>query len=208
MPMRTQRKPKIYTDAPACTAGSDRDHGSGSRNPFRVNSINVTIALGIATIKASLVALIFMHLRNDKPVNGYRRKRIPVPRAAADLLQTDIDNRDDLKPSTLKVAPAVPELPPPELQRRPQPNTALNTSRLTEKIASGRRSVHHRRPSYLSSELSGYGPRRYLATRQGPRPRMLFGFWIVNGMVRRNSPPNRLELVSWNQLFEASVSGT
>lgn len=31
---------------------------------------NVVIALAIATIKATLVALFFMHLAHDKPVNG------------------------------------------------------------------------------------------------------------------------------------------
>jgi len=31
---------------------------------------NVVIALAIATVKASLVALFFMHLAHDKPVNG------------------------------------------------------------------------------------------------------------------------------------------
>lgn len=31
---------------------------------------NIVIALGIATMKASLVALFFMHLAHDKPVNG------------------------------------------------------------------------------------------------------------------------------------------
>jgi cytochrome c oxidase subunit 4 len=38
----------------------------------RVNfgSMNVVIALGIATVKGSLVALYFMHLRYDKPMNG------------------------------------------------------------------------------------------------------------------------------------------
>lgn len=33
-------------------------------------SWNVVIALGIATIKASLVALFFMHLRHDKPMSA------------------------------------------------------------------------------------------------------------------------------------------
>lgn len=37
---------------------------------FGSDAVNVVIALVIATIKASLVALIFMHLRWDKPVNG------------------------------------------------------------------------------------------------------------------------------------------
>jgi cytochrome c oxidase subunit IV len=31
---------------------------------------NVVVAMGIATIKASLVALFFMHLRHDKPMNA------------------------------------------------------------------------------------------------------------------------------------------
>jgi len=33
--------------------------------------LNLWLALGIATIKASLVALYFMHLRYDKPFNGF-----------------------------------------------------------------------------------------------------------------------------------------
>ncbi len=37
---------------------------------FGSSSINLTIAMAIATVKASLVALIFMHLRNDKPINA------------------------------------------------------------------------------------------------------------------------------------------
>ena len=37
---------------------------------IQFGSLNVVIALGIATIKASLVALFFMHLRHDKPVNA------------------------------------------------------------------------------------------------------------------------------------------
>lgn len=32
--------------------------------------VNVIVALAIATVKASLVALFFMHLRYDKPLNG------------------------------------------------------------------------------------------------------------------------------------------
>ena len=37
---------------------------------FNFGSWNVVIALGIATIKASLVALFFMHLRHDKPMRA------------------------------------------------------------------------------------------------------------------------------------------
>jgi len=37
---------------------------------FSFGSWNVIIALGIASIKASLVALFFMHLRRDKPMSA------------------------------------------------------------------------------------------------------------------------------------------
>lgn len=37
---------------------------------FGSSSVNVVVALTIATIKATLVALFFMHLLHDKPVNG------------------------------------------------------------------------------------------------------------------------------------------
>lgn len=76
---------------------------------FDFGSGNVVIALLIATIKASLVALVFMHLRNDKPINA-------VIAVAGFLFLgllllftlTDIDNRDDLQPSTIKVPLAPP----------------------------------------------------------------------------------------------------
>jgi len=37
---------------------------------FESSAVNVVIALAIATVKATLVALFFMHLRWDKPVNA------------------------------------------------------------------------------------------------------------------------------------------
>jgi cytochrome c oxidase subunit 4 len=37
---------------------------------FGSGAANVVVALSIATIKATLVALFFMHLLHDKPVNG------------------------------------------------------------------------------------------------------------------------------------------
>jgi cytochrome c oxidase subunit 4 len=37
---------------------------------FDFGAGNVVIALGIATVKASLVALFFMHLRHDKPMSA------------------------------------------------------------------------------------------------------------------------------------------
>jgi len=71
---------------------------------FGSNAINVGIALGVATVKASLVALIFMHLRRDKPVNGV----IAVSGFLflALLLAycvIDIDTRKQMVPATLKV---------------------------------------------------------------------------------------------------------
>ena len=35
-----------------------------------LGSMNLLVAMGIATVKALLVALFFMHLRWDRPVNG------------------------------------------------------------------------------------------------------------------------------------------
>ena len=43
---------------------------SASYVNFGSTSVNVVIALVIASIKASLVALYFMHLRYDKPLNS------------------------------------------------------------------------------------------------------------------------------------------
>jgi cytochrome c oxidase subunit 4 len=64
---------------------------------------NVIIALFIATIKASLVALFFMHLRNEKPVNA-------VIALAGFLFLgiflmfcfIDFDSRQNLQPVNLK----------------------------------------------------------------------------------------------------------
>jgi len=75
---------------------------------IQFGSLNVVIALGIATIKASLVALFFMHLRHDKPVNA-------VIACAGFLFLglfllftfLDVDTRDPLQPVNLKaVVPA------------------------------------------------------------------------------------------------------
>lgn len=41
-----------------------------SKINFGSDAANVVIALGIATVKGSLVALWFMHLKYDKPING------------------------------------------------------------------------------------------------------------------------------------------
>jgi cytochrome c oxidase subunit 4 len=67
--------------------------------------INVIVALGIATIKATLVALFFMHMRHEKPIN------IIIFLAGAGFLllflisvYTDYAERDPLLPSSYKPA--------------------------------------------------------------------------------------------------------
>ena len=71
---------------------------------FGSSSINVAIALGIATVKASLVALVFMHLRHDKPINAVIA--ISGFLFLALLLAycvIDIDTRKTIVPYTAKV---------------------------------------------------------------------------------------------------------
>ncbi len=87
---------------------------------FDFGAGNVVIALGIATIKASLVALIFMHLAHDKAVNAV----IAVSGFLFLSLMLlfcllDINFRDPLAPGTLKeppkvAAPAAPAAAAPE----------------------------------------------------------------------------------------------
>ena len=88
-------------------------------------SLNVTIALAIATVKASLVALYFMHLRYDKPMNAiiFVISLFFLGLFLAGCL-TDVESRWDVQPTNLKVlgapapaggtaapAPAVPAQP-------------------------------------------------------------------------------------------------
>ena len=73
---------------------------------FDLGNINVVVAIGIATVKATLVALIFMHLRHDKPINaviavsGFLFLGLLLM-----FCLTDIDARHNPTPGTLKVAP-------------------------------------------------------------------------------------------------------
>lgn len=78
-----------------------------SKIQFGSGMVNVVIALTIATVKASLVALFFMHLIHDKAINAI----ILVASFAflgifLGLCYTDQATRDDLKPLGLKVKPA------------------------------------------------------------------------------------------------------
>ncbi|MEO8127296.1 MAG: cytochrome C oxidase subunit IV family protein [Bryobacteraceae bacterium] len=80
-----------------------------SKIQFGSGMINVVIALSIATVKASLVALFFMHLIHDKAMNSI------ILVASFTFLAVfigfcygDQSTRDDLKPLGLKVkAPVV-----------------------------------------------------------------------------------------------------
>jgi cytochrome c oxidase subunit 4 len=83
---------------------------------FDFGSVNVVVALAIATVKASLVALVFMHLRNDKPMNaviavsGFLFLGLLLLFCLA-----DIESRTDPVPGTLKVKtpPAATGVAPP-----------------------------------------------------------------------------------------------
>ena len=95
---------------------------------FGSSAANVTIALTIATIKAILVALFFMHLRWDKPVNaiiaiaGFLFLGIFL---MFDLL--DLSNRRDPNPRSIPVMAAptpVPESMNPMLTPAPVPYVA------------------------------------------------------------------------------------
>lgn len=85
---------------------------------FEAPSVNVVIALSIATIKATLVGLFFMHLKYDKPVNAII---IVSGFVFVGLLLmfsfTDVLSREELQPTNLKVpvtaaAPAKPAAAP------------------------------------------------------------------------------------------------
>jgi len=76
---------------------------SASKIQFGSGAINVVVALTIATIKASLVALFFMHLLHDKPVNAI------ILVASFMFLgiflgtcYTDVTSRDNEQPANLK----------------------------------------------------------------------------------------------------------
>ena len=79
---------------------------------FGSPAANVVIALTIATIKAAIVSLIFMHLLHDKPVNA-------VIALAGFLFLgiflmfdfIDVDSRNNLQPTNLHPAVAAPATP-------------------------------------------------------------------------------------------------
>ena len=80
---------------------------------FGSGSVNVVIALTIATIKASLVALFFMHLLHDSKMNA------AILVAGFIFLglflafsSIDVSSRVVIEPTILKPVPAAPQTPP------------------------------------------------------------------------------------------------
>lgn len=81
---------------------------SASKIQFGSGMVNVVIALTIATIKASLVALFFMHLIHDKAMNAIILvSSFTFLAVFLGFCYTDQSTRDDLKPAGLKVKSAV-----------------------------------------------------------------------------------------------------
>ena len=76
---------------------------SASRIDFGSATANVVIAMTIATIKATLVALFFMHLKDDKPINGLIFVSTLLFLAVfLGFCLVDADSRFDTRPATYK----------------------------------------------------------------------------------------------------------
>jgi cytochrome c oxidase subunit 4 len=76
---------------------------TASRIDFGSSTANVVIAMTIATIKASLVAIFFMHLKDDKPINGLIFVSTLLFLAVfLGFCLVDADSRFDSRPSTYK----------------------------------------------------------------------------------------------------------
>jgi cytochrome c oxidase subunit 4 len=72
---------------------------------FSSPAINVLVALGIATLKASLVALFFMHLRHDRPMNALIfTTGLAVLATLLALTLIDVQTRLPVQPSYVKRA--------------------------------------------------------------------------------------------------------
>jgi len=66
----TRNAPKIYFAVLVCLLILTFITVAASKVQFGSGMVNVVIALSIATVKASLVALFFMHLIHDRPMNA------------------------------------------------------------------------------------------------------------------------------------------
>jgi cytochrome c oxidase subunit 4 len=79
---------------------------------FGDGAANVVIALGIASIKASLVALYFMHLRHDKPLYAIiLLTGVAFLALFLAICFIDVETRDNIRPSNLKPTVAAPQYP-------------------------------------------------------------------------------------------------
>jgi len=85
---------------------------TASRIDFGSSTANVVIAMTIATIKATLVALFFMHLKDDKPINGLIFVSTLLFLAVfLGFCLVDADSRWDTRPTTYKGPVDQPALP-------------------------------------------------------------------------------------------------
>ena len=85
---------------------------TASRINFGSSAANVVIAMTIATIKASLVAIFFMHLKDDKPINGLIFVSTLLFLAVfLGFCLVDADSRFDTRPATYKGPVDQPALP-------------------------------------------------------------------------------------------------
>jgi cytochrome c oxidase subunit 4 len=81
---------------------------------FDFGSLNVVIALSIATVKAAIVALFFMHLRYDKPVNAIIAMSGFLFLGLFLMFSfLDVASRRDPQPANLKPVVAAPAQNPP-----------------------------------------------------------------------------------------------
>lgn len=73
---------------------------------------NIVIAMSIATVKAGLVAWFFMHLKDDKPINGLIFVSTLLFLAVfLGFCMIDADSRWDVRPSNYKGTITKPALP-------------------------------------------------------------------------------------------------
>ena len=98
--------PKIYAAVLAALLMLTFITVAASKVQFGSGMINVVIALTIATIKASLVALFFMHLIHDKPMNSIILICSFIFLGVfLGFSYGDYASRDNLQPAGLKVKP-------------------------------------------------------------------------------------------------------
>lgn len=101
---------------------------SASRVDFGSPTTNVVIAMTIATVKATLVALFFMHLKDDKAINGLIFVSTLLFLAVfLGFCLVDAESRWDTRPATYKGPvdkPALPSLDTDKPVEAPKPAPA------------------------------------------------------------------------------------